>query len=139
MNAEPLSVRALDVELEGRAELLSSAARMLPTATLAERASLRAQALAFLRQDVREHVELDDRLLFPALVERLGDPFAAAPMRYEHRALRWWTDQIARADLDDVDELQRLLYGAHALLRVHLSREEDMYVRALESPEWPAG
>jgi hypothetical protein len=60
-------------------------------------------------------------------------------MRYEHLAIRWWTDRIAEADLEDVDKLQRLLYGVHALIRVHLSREEDLYVGALESPDWPAG
>jgi hypothetical protein len=133
------SVRSLDIELEERAELLSEAARMLPTVTPSERAALRASALAFLREDVREHIETDEELLFPKLCERLGDPLAAAPLRYEHRAVRWWTDRIAGADLADVDELQQLLYGAHALIRLHLSREEDLYVGALESPEWPAG
>jgi hypothetical protein len=139
MKARALSVRSLDVELEKRAELLSDAARTLPTAEPADRASLQARALAFLRGDVREHFEMDERLLFPRLAERLGDPLAAAPMRYEHCAIRWWTDRIARADPADVDELQQLLYGVHALIRVHLSREEDLHVGVLESPEWPAG
>ena len=121
-----------------RAELLSKAARMLPNATPEQRAALRTSALAFLREDVREHIAMDEELLFPRLTERLGDPLATAPMRYEHRAMRWWTEQIASADLADVDELQRLLYGVHALIRVHLSREEDLHVAALESPQWPA-
>jgi hypothetical protein len=60
-------------------------------------------------------------------------------MRYDQLAIRWWTDRIAHADLEDVDELQRLPYGVHALISVHLSREEDLYVAALESPDWPAG
>jgi len=139
MNAQSPSVRTLDVELEERAELLSVAARSLPAVELEQRTALRARALEFLRGDVREHMELDDRLLFPQLAARLGDPLAPAPMRYEHLAIRWWTDRIAEADLEDVDKLQRLLYGVHALIRVHLSREEDLYVGALESPDWPAG
>jgi hypothetical protein len=139
MNAQLPSVRSLDVELEERAELLSDAARRLPTVELAERAALQARVLAFLRGDIREHIEMDERLLYPKLTERLGDPLAVAPMRYEHRAIRWWTDRIARADLADVDELQRLLYGVQALIRVHLSREEDLHLGVLESPEWPAG
>jgi Hemerythrin HHE cation binding domain len=139
MNAESTSVRSLDVELEERAELLSEAARMLPAATPAERAALRAQALAFLRGDIGEHIEMDEQLLFPRLSERLGDPLAAAPMSYEHRAIGWWIDRIRCANLSDVDELQRLLYGVHALIKVHLSREEDLYVGVLETPQWPAG
>jgi hypothetical protein len=132
-------MRTLDVELEERAELLSLAARTLRTVDSRERAALQTRALDFLRGDVREHMELEERLLYPRLAERLGDPLAPAPMRYEHLAIRWWTDRIAEADPADVDKLQRLLYGVHALIRVHLSREEDLYIAALESPEWPAG
>jgi hypothetical protein len=139
MNATSTSFRSLDVELEERAELLSETARLLPTATPQERAVLRTNVLTFLQGEVRAHVEMDEELLFPTLCERLRDPLAAAPIRYEHRAIGWWADQIARADLADVDELQRLLYGLHAVIRVHLSREEDLYLGALESPEWPAG
>jgi hypothetical protein len=138
MNAQPRSVRSLDVELEQRADLLTDVARKLPAVEPAERAALRARALEFLRGDVHAHMELDERTLYPRVAERLGDPLAPAPMRYEHRAIRWWTDRIARTDIADVDKLQQLLYGVHALLRVHLSREEDLYVGALESPEWPA-
>jgi hypothetical protein len=139
MNGQPPSVRALDVELERRAELLREAARKMSSVAPVERAALRARALEFLEGDVREHIELDQQLLYPRLAQRLGDPLAPAPMRYDHLAIRWWTDRIAHADIEDVDELQRLLYGVHALIRVHLSREEDLYVAALESPEWPAG
>jgi hypothetical protein len=133
------SVRSLDVDLEEQAELLSDAARMLPALEPAERAALRARAVAFLQGDIGEHLALDERLLYPRVTERLGDPLVAAPMLYEHLAIRWWTDRIASADIGDVDELQRLLYGVHALIRVHLSREEDLYAAALESPAWPAG
>ena len=138
MNADTPSLRVLDVELEARAEPLSEAARRLRDATPAERAELRARAVAFLRDDIGDHISSDERVLYPRLSERLGDPLATAPMRYEHRAIRWWTDQIAHADAEDVDGLQRLLYGVHALIKVHLSREEDLYAEVLESPAWPA-
>jgi hypothetical protein len=59
-------------------------------------------------------------------------------MNYEHRAMRWWIDRIAQADITDVDELQRLLYGLHALIKVHLSREEDLYADALDAAVWPS-
>jgi hypothetical protein len=139
MNAQSSSFRSLDVALEERAELLSDAARVIPTLEPAERAAVRDQALEFLRGDVREHLELEERVLYPKVAERLGDPLVAAPMRYEHLAIRWWTDRIEQVDVAEVDKLQRLLYGVHALIRVHLSREEDLYLAALESPEWPAG
>ncbi|MGZ4416240.1 MAG: hypothetical protein ACXVRZ_18005 [Gaiellaceae bacterium] len=45
---------------------------------------------------------------------------------------------MPRPSVADTAELQRLLYGVHALINVHLSREEDLYVGALESAAWPA-
>ncbi|HSC74015.1 MAG TPA: hemerythrin domain-containing protein [Gaiellaceae bacterium] len=132
------TLRSLDEELEERAELLSEAARKLPKVGPAEREHLRTRALGFLRDELGAHTLSNQHVLYPKIAERLGDPFAAAPMNYADRAIRWWTDEIARADIDDTDELQRLLYGVHALIKVHLSREEDLYVGALESAAWPA-
>jgi hypothetical protein len=122
MDTETASLRRLDTELEERADLLLESARGLAHLRPEEREQLRARVLAFLRQEIGAHMATDERVLYPAVVERLGDPLATAPLRYEHRAIRWWIDEIARADITDVEELQRLLYGMHALVRVHLSR-----------------
>jgi hypothetical protein len=137
MNLDTAELRRLDAQLEDEAEFLSEAARKLPDLTPKKREELRSRVLDFLRHDVVEHMSTDERLLYPKVTERLGDPLAAAPMNYEHRAIRWWIDEIARADITDADELQRLLYGMHALIKVHLSREEDLYVGALDSAAWP--
>jgi hypothetical protein len=138
MNIDTPSLRSLDVRLEERAECLSEGARELPTLSPQQREHLRTLVLSFLRHDVGDHMRVDQLLLYPKIAERLGDPLAAAPMNYDHRAIRWWTDEIARAEIADTSELQRLLYGVHALIKVHLSREEDLYVGALESAAWPA-
>jgi hypothetical protein len=138
MKTETASIRSLDTELEQRADLLVAAARELTDLSSERREELRTRVLAFLRQDVGAHMSMDERILYPTVSERLGDPLVTAPLNYEHRAIRWWIDEIARADITDVHELQRLLYGLHALIKVHLSREEDLYVAALESSEWPA-
>jgi Hemerythrin HHE cation binding domain len=138
MNIDTPSLRSLDAKLEERAECLSEGARELPTLSPQQREQLRTRVLSFLRYDVGEHMRADQRLLYPKIAERLDDPLAAAPMNYDHRAIRWWTDEIARAEITDTSELQRLLYGLHALIKVHLSREEDLYVGALESASWPA-
>jgi hypothetical protein len=138
MHAETASLRSLDAELEERADLLLEAARKLPDLSGEEREELRARVLIFLRGEIGAHLAMMERLLYPTVSERLGDPLVTAPLNYAHRAIRWWIREIARADVRDVEELQRLLYGLHALIRVHLSREEELYVPALESPEWPA-
>lgn len=133
MISETSTLRRLDMELEERAELLSEAARKVPHVGPAEREHLRTRALGFLRDELGAHMLSDQRVLYPKIAERLGDPLAAAPLNYADRAIRWWTNEIADADIDDTDELQRLLYGAHALIKVHLSREEDLYVDVVDA------
>jgi hemerythrin HHE cation binding domain-containing protein len=139
MNSVTPSLRSLDVKLEERSELLIAAARRLPGLSRDEREQLLRSVLGFLVDEVGEHLRTDHYILYPEIAERLGDPLAIAPMNYDHRAINWWIDEIAHADLADTDELQRLLYGVHALIKVHLSREEDLYVGAIESASWPAG
>jgi hypothetical protein len=138
MNAQTACLRDLDVQLEGKVELLRNAARTFPSLTPTERERLRERVLAFLREDVAEHITIDTGVLYPTIAERLGDPLAAAPLHYDHRAIRWWIDRIRHADLDDVAELQELLYGLYAVIKLHVSREQDLYVEVLESRAWPA-
>lgn len=138
MNTEMQSLRSLDVILEEHAELLNEAARAMPGLPPAEREELRAHVLSFLQHELGDHLRMDERLLYPKIAERLGDPLAPAPLNYDNRAIRWCIDEIAGADINDVPELQRLLYGLHVLIKVHLSREQDLYLGALESPAWPA-
>jgi hypothetical protein len=81
---------------------------------------------------------LDERLLFPAVARRLGDPLATATMSYDHRAIRAWLARLGAADPDDVPELEELLYGLAALVRVHVRKERELYLAMLESGSWPA-
>jgi hypothetical protein len=65
-----------------------------------------------------------------SLRDRL-EPHAAADEQ-GLEALGVWIDSLERADTNDVDLLQELLYGLDALVRVHLWRETGM---PLEPPE----
>lgn len=134
---ESQPLRSLDARLEQRVELLSEMARALPELSPERREEERRRVLRFLRGEVAEHMAADERLLYPAVARRLHDPLAPALMRYDRRAIQWWIDEIARADLADPCDLQRLLYGVYAVLKVHLSREQDLYLGALEPDPWP--
>jgi hemerythrin-like domain-containing protein len=125
--------------LRERAELLADAAKVLPAVSRPEREALRDDIVEFLREQVVPHTVLDERVLFPEVSRRLGDPLATATMNYDHVAIRDWIDDVATADLDDTALLQRLLYGLHALIQVHIWKEERLYLTLLESPSWPAG
>lgn len=118
------------------AELCSVAAR-LPQLTTTEREEARREVLRYLRDEVDPHTKLDEGLLYPAVAERLGDALIAASMNYDHLAIRRWISKIAAADGADIDALQQLLYGLDALIRVHMWKENELFLASLESPSWP--
>ena len=43
-----------------------------------------------------------------------------------------------RPDASEVLELRRLLYGLHAILRLHFAQEEEGYFSLLDEPTEPA-
>lgn len=137
MTAETKTFRSLDVELEERLELLCDAARRLPELEPELREEERRRVVFFLQDEVLTHMATDERLLYPLVAERLSDPLTTAPLRYDRGVVQWFIDEIAGADLADATDLQRLLYGVYTVVKVHLSREQDLYVGVLESAAWP--
>jgi hypothetical protein len=118
------------------AELRALAAR-LPELTEPERDKARSRLLLYLRERLDPHTKLDERLLYPAVAERLGDPLVAVSMNYDHLAIRHWISKLAAADIADTDRLQQLLYGLDALIRTHIWKENELFLATLESRAWP--
>ncbi|HVS85132.1 MAG TPA: hypothetical protein VHD91_05840 [Gaiellaceae bacterium] len=106
---------AIDVnrrfELNQLVHELRRAARTIRAATVVERMETRDALADSVRTRLEPHADADE----PGL-----------------EALGVWTDALEHADPHDVDLLQELLYGADALVRVHLWRETGM---PLEPPE----
>jgi iron-sulfur cluster repair protein YtfE (RIC family) len=129
------SVRAFreeHAELLEHVERLRTTAAALPRLSGKERAGHRQEALEFLRRTLIPHAEAEEEVLYPAVAEILGDPRATATMISDHRAIVARIDALADADLDDVDRIQELLYGLHALLLVHFHKEEEDYLPLFE-------
>ena len=116
---------------------LRLAARMMPMLSGAEREGIRSDVLRMLREDIEPHTKLDEALLYPAAAERLGDPLVAASMNYDHVAIREWIRDLAETDIEDIPHLQSLLYGLDALIRVHVWKEDALFLDPLQSPSWP--
>ena len=49
-------------------------------------------------------------------------------MVYDHLAIRERIADLSDADAGDLARLQELLYGLHALIRVHFRKEEELYL-----------
>jgi hemerythrin-like domain-containing protein len=117
---------------------LRAAARIIPELDAGARFALVADLVAFLQEKIEPHTHVDEQVLYPKAAARLGSPLATAAMAYDHLAIRSWIAKLTEADEDDVATLQELLYGLDALIRVHLWKEDELMVRPLDSPGWPA-
>jgi heavy metal translocating P-type ATPase len=103
-----------------------------------------AHALAEIRQvhhllteEVQPHEQAEQDVLYPALDRLLGGSDATGPMSRAHveiahqiRRLGQLLDDIGTdgPDSDDISELRRLLYGLHAVLRLHTAQEDESYL-----------
>ena len=125
-------------EFRAWTDRLRAAARALPSLTTPERLSVVADIVAFLQETVEPHTRIDEEVLYPTAEARSGSPLASASMAYDHLAIRSWIAKLAEADEDDVGTLQELLYGLDALIRVHLWKEDELFVKPLASSTWPA-
>lgn len=126
-------------EIRAWTDELRSAARLMPKLDAASRAAVLADLVAFLQEEVEPHTHVDEQVLYPSAAQRIGSPLATAAMAYDHLAIRAWIAKLAEADEEGVETIQELLYGLDALIRVHLWKEDELYLAPLESSSWPAG
>ncbi len=137
MNARVETLREEHRLLREQAAELCEAARTLAAVDTDRREAILSHLVEFLRARVAPHTWIDERVLYPEVTGRLGDRLATASMNYDHLAIRRWIDDLERANPQNVGELERLLYGLHALITVHMWKEDELYFAALESASWP--
>lgn len=119
-------------ELRGQIEHLRSVADRLPTMDTSEREAELRPVFGFLHDSLIPHAEAEERVLYPAVAELLGNPKSTATMISDHRAIVSRIEALEKTEPDDLPRLQGLLYGLYALLIVHFHKEEDDYLPLLE-------
>ena len=96
--------------------------------------------------EVEPHEAAEQRELYPALNRLLGgaDPTATmsrahAEISHQIRRLGQLLDDIGPSEPDQVDiaDLRGLLYGLHAILRLHTAQEDESYLSLAEEPAPP--
>ncbi len=125
-------------EFRAWTDQLRATARALPGLEPGDRLTLVADLVAFLHEKIEPHTRIDEQVLYPLAEAGSGSPLASASMAYDHLAIRSWIAKLAEADEQDVPTLQELLYGLDALIRVHLWKEDELFVKPLGSSTWPA-
>ena len=135
--AEHLAIRA-DLDQ------LRTAADSLGGSRPAEAMVRMRQVHRLLVEEVQPHEEAEEAVLYPALDRLLGGNDATGTMSRAHAEI---THQIRRfgqilddvgsegPDDEDIAELRRVLYGLHAILRLHTAQEEESYLSLNDDSE----
>jgi iron-sulfur cluster repair protein YtfE (RIC family) len=135
--ADPL--RAEHAQLLPRLESLTEAARALEDSDNEVRAL--DTVLAFLHDSLIPHAQAEDAVLYPVVEEVMKAPGATATMSRDHVEVVQLTANLQRLreslhgapDADQRRDLQRVLYGLYAIIRLHFAKEEELYLPVLDA------
>ena len=98
--------------------------------------------LAWLRGELAAHARAEEAVLYPAVAEALGSRDATRTMVEDHRRLQALTEELTTlaaaldrgpVSLGELTGLRRVLYGLHALVSIHLLKEEEIYLPILDA------
>jgi len=136
-DAQASALRVEHERLIDHVEEIRIAALELPVLAPEERRLLIDRIVAFLSGPFDAYAESEARALYPYLNRMLHDPHGTEGMQYDLDAVRGFTGRLREADIRNTTGLQELLYGVHAIISVHLRKEDDLYLPLLarERPE----
>jgi heavy metal translocating P-type ATPase len=121
----------------GAIEQLRAAADALGVLPAAEAMALVQRVYRLLVEEVGPHEKAEQDELYPAMDRLLGGGQATATMSRAHaeiahqtRRLGQLIDDVSPGEPDEADiaDLRALLYGLHAILRLHTAQEEESYL-----------
>lgn len=130
-----------------RVESLRTVADRLETLAPAELRRELGVLRAFLDQELVPHERQEDATVYPVVARLLGgdDPtgtMSRAHLEIAHQARLFGrlVDELPEGPLSPEDraDLRRLLYGSHAVLRLHFAQEEEQYLPLLSAEAQPA-
>ena len=120
-------------ELHAHIEHIGLAAREVSRLDVDERRLLVGRIVEFLSGTLVPHAKAEEQVLYPEWARLVGFESAAVPMIHDHEAIVERIERLERADPGDVETLQELLYGLHALISVHFRKEEDIQLPAFDA------
>jgi hypothetical protein len=102
------------------------------------------QAYDMLTGEVWPHEAAEEAELYPSLNRLLGGADPTAPMSRAHAEIGYQIARLGRLiddigdrapDHDDLADLRGVLYGLHAILRLHTVQEDETYLSLGDSAE----
>jgi len=95
-----------------------------------------------LAEDLLHHAHVEEQALYPVIAGAMGAPEATATMSRDHVEIGQLVTELGTLSsqlLGDTvnhrqaNELRRLLYGLHAVVRLHFLKEEEVYLPLLDT------
>lgn len=122
-------------------EMLRSTADLVGASPVDQVCGLLEELHTFLVERLIPHTVAEDSVLYPAVEEAMGMPGATRALSLDHRAIVRLSDDLGwlRGQLcgkmvtrDQAMALHRVLYGLHAILKLHLATEEAILIPVLD-------
>ncbi len=102
------------------------------------------QVHGMLTREVWPHESAEEAELYPSLNRLLGGTDPTAPMSRAHAEIAYQIARLGRLiddigtrapDEDDIADLRSVLYGLHAILRLHTVQEDETYLSLADSAD----
>jgi iron-sulfur cluster repair protein YtfE (RIC family) len=100
------------------------------------------RAYRLLADQLLPHAAAEEAVLYPTVERVIGSPDATRTMQVDHAEVGRLTEELRqlREQLGDqvpqaeqTQELRRVLYGVYTLVKVHFTKEEEVYLPLLDS------
>jgi iron-sulfur cluster repair protein YtfE (RIC family) len=100
------------------------------------------QAYNFLTRLLIPHAQAEEKALYPMIQKAMGAPQATATMTRDHVEVERLTQELGTLRVhktqlsitfEQVGALQRVLYGLYAIVKLHLAKEEEIFLPLLDS------
>lgn len=99
------------------------------------------KAARFLNEELIPHEQSEDSTMYPVVARLIGGEDPTASMSRAHQEIIHLVRLFSRLveelpaegpTVEDFPDLRRVMYGLHALLRVHFAQEEEVYLALIE-------
>jgi len=141
MNTLTQPLRDEHKELFPHVDRIRQVAELTCKASIAELRDGVDEVYDFLANHLKPHAEAEEAALYPVVQKMLGSPDATKTMSRDHVEIGSYIEELAalRNDLTNkelttaqTNSLQRVLYGAYALVKLHFAKEEEVYLPILD-------
>jgi iron-sulfur cluster repair protein YtfE (RIC family) len=142
MTALPQVVRDEHRELRARIESLRTVADSIDTAAIESLREDVGQVYTFLIHQLIPHAQAEEQVLYPTVGRVLLAVEATETMSRDHLEVIRLTEELETLRLrlfyeplnkSDEQALRRVLYGLYAIIKLHLAKEEEIYLPLLEA------